>query len=223
MARWFMALLVLVVAAADPAKAYDYTGVPESNELTFRVVRNGSEMGFHRVTFTQLDDDRLQVDIEVEMRVRLAFITVFRYEFACREIWDQGRLDSLDCMTNDDGKDLYVEAERLSDGQLRIEGTRVDGETVVADALPSSYWNIALMGKDVVLNAQNGMLQPVTITQHETETITARGREIEATRYELIGTLRLEIWYDQNDQWVKFRFNARGQDITYELIDPENA
>lgn len=48
-----------------------------SGDLRFEVRRNGSEIGYHVLSFRQ-DGERLTVDIDIELRVRLAFVTLYR-------------------------------------------------------------------------------------------------------------------------------------------------
>ena len=56
---------------------------------------------------------------------------------------------------------------------------------------------------------------PVTITELGMTNIEVGGRQIEARHIRLEGSLTLELWYDANGEWVRSRFSARGQDITY--------
>ena len=62
------------------------------------------------------DGPRLAVDIDIELEVRLAFITVYRYRHTNRELWDDGRLMGFTSRTDDNRTLHRVEARRVGDG-----------------------------------------------------------------------------------------------------------
>ncbi|MCM0020859.1 MAG: DUF6134 family protein, partial [Tagaea sp.] len=89
----FLLALSLVLGAVTGAQA-------QSRTLEFDVLREGSPIGTHRVTIDRRDDE-VRVEIAIDMAVRFAFLTVYRYTHRSRETWREGRLVALDAQTDD--------------------------------------------------------------------------------------------------------------------------
>ncbi len=215
--------LVLATAAlparADSERTAMYPGIPESGELAFAVKRGGDDFGRHVVRFTELDEHWLQVNVEIDLKVRAAFITFFDYKHRLESIWRDGELTTLESTTDDNGDELFVSLKK--DGEaLSLKSSKNTADDIPLGLMPTTYWNKRALEKTELLNTQNGEIFPVTITEKGTETITVMGEEIEATRYELVGTITVDLWYDENDRWVKCAFEARGQEVTYEMVEP---
>lgn len=196
--------------------------VPPSGEIPFTVFRNDdSEMGWHRLRFTR-DGDRLIVEKEINFKVKLAFITAFRYEHRNREVWQDGRLLSLDAMTNDDGREYWVKG-RAVEGGFAVEGS---GGSYVAppDVVPTSYWNAATLKATRLLDTQRGLMMDVRIEPVGEGPVPAAGGTVEARHYRINiltnkpgNTDTIDIWYDDADTWVKLAFRAKDQQVTYRL------
>ena len=79
----------------------------------------------------------LRIEIAVEYVVKVAFLTVFRYELSLREVWSNGMLQSVRATTNNNGKTEFMSAERR-DGSLLVNGSRVKPYRPPNDALIAS-------------------------------------------------------------------------------------
>lgn len=214
--------VVLVSASVAAASMAVASAIPPSGEIPFAVFRNGdSEMGYHRLRFTR-EGDRVIVEKEINFKVRLAFITAFRYEHRNREVWENGRLVSLDTTTNDDGREHWVRGRATPEG-FAVESSR--GSLIApADVIPTSYWNIATIGATKLLDTQRGLMMDVRIEPLGVEPVTADGAAVEARHFRINilsnkpgSTDAIDIWYDDNDAWVKLAFKAKDQQITYRL------
>ena len=97
-----LAALCLFVAA--PAAA-------DSRTLDFDVLRKGASIGTHRVSI-RTDGPRTEVSIEIDLEVRFAFLTLYRYTHRARETWDADRLVALEASTDDNGTRTNVAAPR---------------------------------------------------------------------------------------------------------------
>ena len=91
--------------------------------LAFRVLRNGADIGWHRVNFLAAQGP-LTVDIEIRFDVTFAFLTLYRYRHRSRETWQGSRLLALDAATDDDGDQYRVRAHAAG-GRLIVETRRV--------------------------------------------------------------------------------------------------
>jgi Family of unknown function (DUF6134) len=80
--------------------------------LEHDVLRNGEPVGQHVMDFKS-SGDGLQAQISTNVVVKMAFITVYRFEHSSLERWSKGHLESLTSKTYDDGTEhpLSVAAE----------------------------------------------------------------------------------------------------------------
>jgi hypothetical protein len=207
MRRSFLALPLVVLLVGLPAAAQQ----PPA-PLVFTVTQNGSPMGTHRVSFAR-DGDTLVVDTAIRFEVRLAFITVFRYQHDAREVWRNGRLIAFDSLTDDDG-DRFQVAARASPEGLRVAGS--DGShTVPADTVTSSYWHIGMTKHARVLDSQSGRMIDLVATPSGKGPVSVGGRPVPATLFKLSGEISGDLAYGPNDEWAKLRFTSRGTIIEY--------
>ncbi len=185
--------------------------VPQTRRLDFRVLRNGSDFGKHSVVFTE-NGDELQVEIDIELRYQLGFLTLFRYVHHNTEVWRGGHLVSLDTKTDDDGTPYRV-AYR-AEGDKAVVDTPANRLVVPGGLIPTSYWNIATVNQKNLLNTQTGEISKVDAKEMGPDTNPARGAPGDARRYRMTGDLDLNLWYSQG-VWVKIQFEIRGQDMEY--------
>lgn len=181
-------------------------------DLSFAVYREGDPIGEHRVQLER-DGPLLRVVIDVRLEVKFAFIPFYRYLHTNREIWDGGRLRSLESRTDDNGVQHQISA-RSDDGRLVVEGT--EGRLVLpAETVTTTYWDEATVRRGEWLDTQSGRLARSTVTPHQPELVRTGGGAVEARRYVLAGDLDCELWYDEQG-WASLRFVAPdGSTIDY--------
>ncbi|MBI1775545.1 MAG: hypothetical protein HYR63_09375 [Proteobacteria bacterium] len=211
-------VVIALLAMGVPASA---ATIPAGRVLEFAVLRQGSEIGTHRVEFLP-DGERMQVKVAIDLAVGIGPIVLYRYVHRATELWVDGRLQSLEAETNDDGRKLAVRAE-AANGRIEITGS--EGEVIgPPDLMPSSYWDMRLVSQAVLLDLHYGIVQPVKIRRLPAERIMAGGEEVVATPYEIDGEYAgLKAWYTADGAWVKLRFAARGAEIDYVLRPPPSA
>jgi hypothetical protein len=198
-------LVTLAVAPSIAAAA--------SLDAAFDIIRKGDRIGFHAVKVEDTSDGGVRVDTRIEMQVKFGPIPVFRYEHMSTETWRGGVLQSVESRTDNNGKAETLTARREGD-VLLIDGTRYKGEGP-GDAIPSSYWNKAIVSTRTLLDTQNGRLIDVQI-ENLGETPSPTGAPAE--QHKLTGTVDLNLWY-AGERWVGADFVVRGQALTYRLID----
>ncbi len=172
--------------------------------LEFDVLRDGAPIGKHRVTIER-DGTETRATIEIDMAVRLAFVTVYRYTHRSTELWREGRLVSLDARTDDNGTRTQVSA-RATDAGLAIDGSggRYDAP---AETVPTSYWNREKVMRSPLLDTQSGKLIDVSAM--------ALAADANGTRYRLAGDLEADLVYGPGGDWTGLSFAARGARIDY--------
>lgn len=182
-------------------------------DAAFDIIRKGDRIGFHAVKVEETGDGGFRVETRIEMQVKFGPIPVFRYEHVSTELWRDGKVVSVESTTDNNGKAESLKAERMGD-LLAVDGTQYKGEAP-GDAIPSSYWNKAIVSTKTLLDTQNGRLIDVKVANLG-ETTSPTGAPAEQHR--VSGSVDLNLWYS-GERWVGADFVVRGQSLTYRLVD----
>ena len=199
--------------------------VPPGGAIPFTVYRDGdSRLGHHRLSLRREGED-LVVEVDIQFRVEVAFITAFRYSHRNREVWRGGRIVELETVTNDDG-DRYWVRGAATPGGFAVESSTAGAFTAPPGIVTTSYWNMDIVDAAVLLDTQRGLLMDVRVDRTGEETIRAAGRDVAARRYAINiltnkpgPTERIDIWFGPDDAWAKLAFDAKGSRIDY-VLDP---
>lgn len=200
--------LLLWATAASAAE------VPSGTRLYGIHHEEHGDVGSHKVSFSRSGAD-LMVDVENRIKVKVLFITAYRFEADRMEIWRDGRLISYKSQTHDDGTDYEVGAEAKGD-KLMIDGG--DGPVEApGDVFPTHPWNFALTERSLLMDTNTGELLEVSVTEMGEETIEARGQQVRARKFVISGDLERELWYGPDGTWLRMRFDKDGAEITFTL------
>jgi len=213
--------VMLLSPACDSAKAATHVSDLDfenptylyGNEIYFDVYRNGTKTGYHRVSFEN-SDSHLSVNVTFILKIDVLFLTVYRYHYESKSIWQNGRLLQLHASVDDNGTLSLMDATRTGDIISVSNGFEVF--KTPAPIQPTDHWNPTVLGQSRVLNTITGAVNEVHITnQGRTEVQTEAG-PVAATHYVYTGDLQTEVWYDDAGRWVKMRFKGKdGSDIEY--------
>jgi len=189
-------------------------GMEPQGRVLFSVMRDGSRIGEHELRFKQSGPE-LEVDIAIELVVKVVFVTAYRYEHHNRERWRDGRLMGFTSRTNDNGERHRVRADRQDD-IIRVEGS--DGVIEApGDTLPTTYWKRRMVQDERWIDTQHGRIVESRVEPRGEETVGLPRGKGEAARYALRGDLDLDLWY-RGEGWVSLAFEAEdGSRITYRL------
>lgn len=215
-----MRSLILPALAALCLSSAATAAPSDDGQLRFDVTRNGQPFGQHTITVSDVGDT-LRARSQVALRANVGPLTVFRLEQTCTETWSDGVLAALDCSTLKDGRRTRVRAA-LQDGRLRVTGA--EGENwFPLGVFPTSWWTRPPSDATTLLDTETGAPMPVRVTRMGRETIEVGGRQIQADRIRVQGTLTADLWYDAQGRWVGCEFTARGQRVEYRLASPLSA
>ena len=194
----------------------EFAWVPEAGDvIDFKVLRNGSKFGSHKISFSGDASGELQVRSEVALKAGLGPITVFKYALDTTETWRDGVLVGLKGAGNNDGKKMKVAASADTEN-LNVDGTEFVG-SVPLGIVPSSHWNIAQIRGSQMVSTEDGEIIAVRSEKVKTETLEIAGESVLADHYLLDAAIDLDLWYDQQSRLVKLAFETKGQSIVYEL------
>jgi hypothetical protein len=213
--RGFLGAATGALLIGGPTLATRAEAVPR--DLTFRVYRDGTDIGRHALSFAPAADG-FSVESHVELEVKIAFITAFRYEQRGRDVWVGDHLVASDIVTDDDGERTTLRA-RIEDGALYVEGAAGKVTAPIGTMNDLSFWNAAIIAARQLIDSQTGQLGPLRASGGVGERIAVRGQEIAAVSYAIESSNGRagRIWYDQSGNWVKARLSTRGETLDYEL------
>jgi hypothetical protein len=191
--------------------------VPSRKTLSFRIVRNGSNIGTHALDFSQ-NGDALTVTIDVRMSVGFGPIRFFHYRHHTVETWNGNIFTSLDSKTDYDGTPGFCTVRRTGNG-LTVEGSKVQRYTAPGSTLAATHWNEAEL-KGPMINPENGEMMHPAISDLGIEQIAlASGSMIPARHYSWRGKDALDIWYDAQNNWAGLKAVVKdGSELIYERM-----
>ncbi len=190
------ALLAAIPARAAPAP------------IGFRLIRNGTAVGTHQVTFRDLEGGVLEARSLVQVAVTLVGITVYRYRHETVESWRGERLVALTSRMDRNGTAGFCEA-RAEGGQLLLRGTAGEAR-LPATAAPLTWWRRATLAVDGPLfDPRQGMVVAPQLTR---SALPGGG-----LRVVLVGGEGADIAYDGAGTWVGFATTGEdGSAVRYE-------
>ena len=196
-----LAGLALPGGLAGPALAIPPGG------YRWRILRDGSPIGTHRVA-VGVDGASRTAATDVEIVVRLAGFTVYRYTHSFTETWDGPRLVSLRSRSDRNGTPGAVTVRREGDA-LVVEGGPDGTVRLPGNAAPLSWWDPAVLTRPL-FEVTTGRPEP---------TLAREGAANGASRWRLSASPNSEATYDAAGNWTGYA--TRGTDgsaVTYAAL-----
>ncbi len=195
-----------------------------AKEWAFDVYLDKSKMGTHSFNL----NDANQMLSRAKFRVKVLFIEAYSYDHVSKEQWQDDCLSSIEADTTENKVVSKVT------GQLQADMFDISNATqtqkLPACVMTFAYWNPKTLTQNKLLNPQNGEYLDTKIKQVGTETIEVKGKQTETTRYLLQGfseaktkseakvKLNIDLWYDQNKNWVALQSTTpEGYKVIYKL------
>ena len=206
-------LLILAVVLSIDGGAAKAESLAET--MRFAVMRNGQQIGSHTIELRR-NGPETTVQMVTHVEVKIAFVTVYRFDQTETERWVGGKLMALNAVTHDNGTVHRVTATRTND-KLAIEA---DGKLtqVAGNTIPASLWNPLLLEKTVAFNPQDGKIMPIAVTDRGEDHLVVQGRAKRARHYVINSTFPQDVWYDEARQLLKVELKGSdGSTIRYQL------
>lgn len=182
--------------------------------VRFQTLYQGSPVGEHCVDF-QTRGDRVMVTTHIKIKV--LFFTAFQFSHDAVEIWQAGRLVSVNSTTDDNGAKLNVSGAAVPDG-FRITG--LDGPFLAAPQLltTNTLWDIRLLSESRMIDVQyGGEVGLVVKSRGKEQVLTPRGL-VMASRYQIITpNYAGSLFFDGDGHWVKGLMERQGEILEYAL------
>ncbi|UPY34947.1 DUF6134 family protein [Sediminicoccus sp. KRV36] len=189
----------LPLLLAAPAAAPGLARAQSTANYRWRVLRNGTEIGSHNITFTERGGERIAVSENI-VTPRVMGIVVFRYEHRLTEVTRAGRFVSVRSSLNRNGTIVEVAAEAAAQGvALRgPEGTL----NLPAQAVPLSWWEPQRFGGAVPLFG--------TTTGKPLDLRWTREALPAGTRWRTAGEIEAVLEFDASGRWTAYQ--VKGDD-----------
>ena len=207
------------VSCAFPPVARAATAIvlptPAGNRR-FSVLYKGFKIGAHTVSYSSATGET-RVDTDIDLSVKVAFLSVFAFSHRSQETWRAGRLMSLNSETVEHGETLHVEGAAMPQG-FRVVSKAGPVIASAATLTSNSLWTPAMLEQATVVDAQRGGIIGVSARKFGDEQVAIAGGQVRATRYTLITPYFAgSTWYDKSNLWVRGEFERDGSKVEYEL------
>lgn len=200
--------------AAAPFGARAALPVPPGDRIGFDVMRKGSRLGTHVLTFTRGADGPV-VHVAIDLVYKVMGVTLYRYAHRTVETWAGDRIVAFQTTGDNNGQKFAVTGRRVPDG-IVVEGTTVPRYVAPADAMPATHWNRRELDGPLI-DTQSGKLARPAVTAGGIDTIPAAGgRSLSGRHFALSGAVDLDIWYDDRLGWVGLSLTKGGAPVRYE-------
>jgi len=198
--------------APDPAQEHTAAVV----NWDFDVYLDDKKVGKHLFSVSEAAGMK-HVKSEAKFKVKILFITAYRYQHSAAESWVDNCLVQIDASTNSNGKRIQISGEQTGAGFVVETGV---SPTELPDCVMTfAYWNSEFLDQPRLLNPQTGEYVDVHVEKIGDEILQVRGQPVAARRFKLTSReVDLTLWYSPDDQWLALESVAEGgRIIRYEL------
>ena len=164
--------------------------MPETGEMEFSIIRKGDVIGNYRSRFIRKPDGEIDVATKISAELTLGPVRLYHFDHTSQEAWRNGKLVGLTADSDDDGEVHHL--------RLKEEGAAlaldVDGKptAIPSDSVPSSLWNMAMLGDRPVFDIVDGQSLKVAVA---CVPVPARTPEAAGTQCELTGDITRTLRY----------------------------
>ncbi|MBX3517244.1 MAG: hypothetical protein KF815_09915 [Rhodospirillales bacterium] len=201
------------MAAGQPSAAL-LTPPAEVTRLNFQALWKNTPVGSYSFVITpSADGSGMTVSHAFLIRVKIAFVTMFRYEHRVEEVWRAGRLHELSAETIDADGTIHVRAQRTG-GAIEIEGPN-GGATAPSTLLTTTCaWHPAFIAQNRVLDVSDGGIVALAVNALDAANLVIEGDEVETEHYAFTSPyLAGELWYRPGSTLVRAEIEKKGHRI----------
>ncbi len=201
------------MAAGQPTDAL-LTPPAEVTRLNFQALWKNMPVGSYTFVITpSADGSGMTVSHAFLIRVKVAFVTMFRYEHRVEEVWRAGRLHELTAETQDADGTIHVRAERAGRA-IAIEGPNGRGTAPSTILTTTCAWHPAFIAQNRVLDVSDGGIVALAVNASDAASLAIEGDEIETQHYAFTSPyLAGELWYRPGSTLVRAEIEKKGHRI----------
>jgi hypothetical protein len=159
--------------------------------------------------------DTTTVRTTAHFLVKLLGVGLHREDAERTERWQGGRLMSFLGVTkkNDDTVQVIGEAK----GDDFVIRSPAGTFTAPATVQPANPWSAKCLNSTTMMRVDTGKIEKVKVTGGAETAVAVNGTNVTARQYEIDGTTRYKIWFDQNNIPVMFAVDDDSGKVTFTL------
>ena len=199
--------------------------IPKNNKATYDIWRKNKIIGTHEILFSE-NDDILIVETNIDIEVKIFFVTVYTFFHQAKEIWRNRQFIKIEGYSDfEDEREYFIKGE-VKDGFLFASG--MDGDLKLDNNLiPSNFWNIDVMYQNKIFDTQKGIVRKLDVKEAGKEVITINNTNFNCTKFILNATKHPKdkkifpeytLWYSKNKELMKFKFRSTKDNKIIEII-----
>ena len=194
-------------------------GLPRATEAKnagtiFRISWRDLDVGYSSLNLVR-NGTNLVANIDVKINVSILGLNLYSYSLECQEIWNNKELVGLKSEVLIGKKREYSNVSKTSQG-FEIDGSSFAG-VITGNPATTSYFTPDFLKRNIWISTQNGKPLKVQSKRIGLKEISTPRGVINATNWEVRGDLNINLFYDENDEWVSSKFRAGGADATFIL------
>lgn len=199
-------IMMSTITVAETDKSWD-----------FEVFLNDEKIGDHQFVIKN-DGESEKVFVKARFNVKFLFFTAYQYEHSNIESWKNGCLSSLQSVTDDNGDQFTVNANKLQ-SKLSVVvnniSTQIDDECIRTFA----YWDQTILESSKLLNSQNGKYMPVDVVNVGLTNYKMNDSSVPANHYKVISEkFTVDLWYSDQGDWLGLASTTEdGHRLNYRL------
>lgn len=229
--KYFIAFIITTTIAGLIAPANAVDTPTEDQSFTYHIARKGDRIGKHKVTYDHARRGKIDISIDVRIRVKFAFITAYRMDHEGHEVWSNDQLLRMTTQTSRNKEREVVEV-RAADGHYIVRTE--DGEKAAPlDLVPSSFTKTDFWIDDgsksfMLLDTLTGKMRPSRLESGDMQTLTLDGQAYDVRYYRILNlkteTLSHEFWIDSEGYLIKAHLLTKdGESLHYSLASAADA
>ena len=192
--------------------------IPKNGEVKFDVIRKNKVIGSHEITFAE-NNDVLLVETNIEVEVKVLFISAYTFAHQSTETWINGDFTKIVAHSDfEDEREYFIKGQDNNDSFL---ASGMDGKLELdKNILPSNFWNIDVLKQKEIFDTQKGVVRKIDVEDLGFEKIKVNNKNIKCNKFILNASSNPKdkglfpeytLWYDENDELMKFQFKDEGR------------
>jgi len=179
----------------------------ENHFATIQV--DGKKIGQVHYTLVKDEDGEIET-LKTRASLSVLGFTLYSFSQDLDERWRSGELQAMSGFTDDDGEQFQVSLEREPD---EYEALLNDQPlTLPHDAFPNSVWHYQITEQSLLFDLIDLKLMEVEVSKSQ-ESIKIDKQSIDAERFDFTGGWQATLWFDQDRQLLKLKYEVEGRDV----------
>ena len=192
--------------------------IPKNGEVKFDVIRKNKVIGSHEITFAE-NNDVLLVETNIDIEVKVLFISAYTFTHQSTETWINGNFTKIVAHSDfEDEREYFIKGQDNNDSFL---ASGMDGKLELdKNILPSNFWNIDVLKQKEIFDTQKGVVRTIEVEDLGYEKIKVNTKNIKCNKFTFNASSNPKdkspfpeytLWYDENDELMKFQFKDEGR------------